>query len=286
MSSPYEVIDNAYAANISNHPDATERWLLLQTLYTGHQRRSMLPFLPLQPGMRVLDVGTGFGALAFDLAAQIPLQIEAIDVNLQELQIAQKIHQDILQKAALQESHIRFSGADVYTLPYANGTFDFAISRFVFQHLTKPEQALVEIHRVLRPGGMVCLMDIDDQLNISYPEPNPAYQRLEEAFRQLQVRKGGDRYVGRKLSHYLRATGFANINPLLVPQAQFVHNEVNSTAAQFTMAKFQQAREDIVEQGILTNEEFDLALKETQQQSAFWSFDATSQIVVLGTKVE
>ncbi|MFA6471690.1 MAG: methyltransferase domain-containing protein, partial [Candidatus Latescibacterota bacterium] len=44
-----------------------------------------------------------------------------------------------------------------YRLPYRNGSFDAAVASEILEHLEKPEEALDEIARVVRPGGWIIL---------------------------------------------------------------------------------------------------------------------------------
>jgi ubiquinone/menaquinone biosynthesis C-methylase UbiE len=64
------------------------------------------------------------------------------------------------ERAELQGiTNTEFTLGDMEHLPYSDRTFDAAISRFAFHHLERPEQALQEMFRVVRPGGKVVVMD-------------------------------------------------------------------------------------------------------------------------------
>ena len=95
----------------------------------------------------------------------------------------------------------------VYALSLPENTYDFVVARFVFQHLREPAKALQSIRRVLKPDGIVCLVDVDDAWLTVYPEP-PAFLSFVERAARGQQDRGGDRSVGRKLGAYLHQTGF------------------------------------------------------------------------------
>src|SRR5262249_36520293 len=109
-----------------------------------------LPFL--WRGMRLLDCGCGPGAITRGLAARIAPG-EVIGVDLAEEQIA------------LAETEntpgARFQTASVYQLPFRDDTFDGAFSHALFEHLANPAKALLEIRRVVRPGGWIGLKSPD-----------------------------------------------------------------------------------------------------------------------------
>ena len=99
---------------------------------------------------------------------------------------------------------------DVYELGLPDDSFDFIYARLLFQHLAHPGRALASVRRVLRPGGIACVVDVDDGLFLLEPEP-PELAPFMARARAGQRAAGGDRYVGRKLPALFREAGFAEV---------------------------------------------------------------------------
>jgi SAM-dependent methyltransferase len=58
------------------------------------------------------------------------------------------------EKQALEKRGIRFKAENAETLSFADGSFDRVLNTCLFHHLNEPEAALLEVRRVLRPGGV------------------------------------------------------------------------------------------------------------------------------------
>jgi len=119
---------------------------LLRKLF--RQRRYALPSGRLQ----VLDAGIGTGAMASALHTVFDgaVDFEGVDVSSAMLNKAAKRLNDLGITAHLRE-------ADIQALPFEDAGFDVVMVAHVLEHLTEPEKALAELHRVLRPGGVVVL---------------------------------------------------------------------------------------------------------------------------------
>ncbi len=116
----------------------------------NHARRALLPYLEAHAslsGRRILDVGCGRGGATALYGSAGPALTVGIDRDV-----------DLLPKKGDKAwDAVRFAGADVTRLPFANGAFDLAILDNAFEHLPDPEASLGEIRRVLKPGGRVVL---------------------------------------------------------------------------------------------------------------------------------
>ncbi|MBB4702442.1 methyltransferase domain-containing protein [Sphaerisporangium siamense] len=107
----------------------------------------------LENGGRVLDVGCGIGLSAFQLAGATPAEIVGISNN--QAQIDEANRRSRAQGLA---DRVTFEYADVYDLPYPEGSFDVV---WVFDALLHMDRlrTLRELRRVLRPGGRVVVTD-------------------------------------------------------------------------------------------------------------------------------
>ncbi|MEL6776656.1 MAG: class I SAM-dependent methyltransferase [Cyanobacteria bacterium J06597_16] len=169
--------------------------------------RQMWPGLGILPGRSVLDLGCGSGVITNELAKEVyPAQVTGIDVS-----------QDLLRKSQLdclanakKERNISFQEGNVYDLPFRDGVFDVVYARLIFQHLNKPLDALKNIWRVIKPGGLLCIVDVDRDWSSLYPEPQTSVN-LDQAVIERQIEQGGDPWVGRKLGHYLSSSRFVGI---------------------------------------------------------------------------
>ncbi|WP_447972791.1 methyltransferase domain-containing protein [Nitrospira sp. Kam-Ns4a] len=171
-----------------------------------HAARDAAFLLPrLKPGMTLLDCGCGPGTITVGLAEAVaPGLVVGVDVAPSQVALAEAT------AAARGLTNVRFEAANVYRLPFSDGTFDVVFAHALFEHLSEPLAALEELRRVLRPGGLVALASPDWGGNLMAPaEPDVA--RALDVFKAIQTRNGGNPYVGRECGRLLERAGFADI---------------------------------------------------------------------------
>lgn len=129
-----------------------EKW----AFYVEATTRETLRRLPMTPRSRVLDVGCGTGELLRRLRAKYT------DAFLAGLDPVPEMLAVAAHKLSGKED-LRVGYAD--SLPWPSGSFDVVVSCNMFHYISHPVDALREMARVLRPGGVVVLTDwCDDYL--------------------------------------------------------------------------------------------------------------------------
>jgi len=96
-------------------------------------------------GQRVLDVGCGTGVVAIT-AARLGAKVTAIDLTPQLVERAR-------ENARVSELSIDLQEADAERLPFPDQQFDVVVSQFAQMFAPRPEIAVAEMLRVLKPGG-------------------------------------------------------------------------------------------------------------------------------------
>jgi len=157
----------------------------------------------LRPGMRVLDLGCGPGSITLGLAETVaPGEVVGIDSQPSQVAQAQAL------SAARGVVNARFEVADVYQLPFPDGSFDAAFANTVLMHLREPVRALVEIRRVLHASGIAGVRDCDWGGRIHVPA-TPLLEQWYELMVRVRRRNGGDPFMGRHHRRLLLEAGFA-----------------------------------------------------------------------------
>jgi demethylmenaquinone methyltransferase / 2-methoxy-6-polyprenyl-1,4-benzoquinol methylase len=117
-------------------------------------RRALVQGLALPPQPLILDLAAGTLDVSLELFHQRPqARIAAADFSLPMLHKGQ-------EKLAVQgQHHICPIAADAYALPFPRHTFDALTIAFGIRNLWDRSQALKEMHRVLRPGGIAGILE-------------------------------------------------------------------------------------------------------------------------------
>lgn len=174
-----------------------------QAVVMWPMERQVLTSLGLVDGTRILDIGCGPGTITARIAALCP---NSSVVGLEpDPTLARHAERELESRPRARVHRGSLSGNQLEA-----ASFDFAYARFVLQHTADPEVELAGALRLLRPGGTLVAVDIDDGLFAIYPEP----PELAEAIRlsqALQHARGGDRRVGRKLPALLEQAGFGEV---------------------------------------------------------------------------
>lgn len=163
----------------------------------------LLPFL--RPGMQLLDVGCGPGSITLDFAERVaPGQVVGIDIQSAMVERARAL------AATRLVANVRFEIADIYRLPFADGTFDAVFANGVLMHLRKPEHALAEVRRVLRSGGIAGIRDPDFGAMLHVPT-TPLLDRWLALRVKVRQHNGGNPFLSRLYRRLMLEAGFARV---------------------------------------------------------------------------
>jgi len=103
----------------------------------------------------IADVGTGPGYLAVELARLTEGSVYALDINPAMLELAGETSRN-----SGMETQISFALGDVHDIPCESQSFDLLASYTCMHHWSDPAKALAECYRVLRPGGLMAIIDV------------------------------------------------------------------------------------------------------------------------------
>lgn len=119
---------------------------------------------PIEEGCRVLDLGSGTGAVAF-AAADRGAHVVATDVSTEALAKGREISRSI-------GAPVLHVAADARGLPFPDDSFDLSVHRSVLVYMDARERAVGEELRVLRPGGAVsCSESLGTGLDLESYDP-------------------------------------------------------------------------------------------------------------------
>lgn len=183
-----------------------------ESVLRSHQRRTaedsaayLLPHL--SPGLSVLDIGCGPGTITADLAERVaPGPVTAVDQAADVLDVARAE----TQRRDL--SNVSFATADVHRLDFPDDSFDVVHAHQVLQHVADPVQALREMKRVCRPGGLVAARDADYAGFIWFPRL-PALDVWLDLYERAARANGGEPDAGRRLLSWALEAGFDDVTP-------------------------------------------------------------------------
>jgi demethylmenaquinone methyltransferase / 2-methoxy-6-polyprenyl-1,4-benzoquinol methylase len=123
-------------------------------------RRRATDLAQISQGGRALDLATGTGDLAFELATRVGPGGEVVGVDFSERMLELARAKADARSASLGGARIRFESGNALALAFADGEFDAATVAFGARNFSDLDRGLSEMARVVRPGGRVVVLEI------------------------------------------------------------------------------------------------------------------------------
>ena len=177
-----------------------ERLSTQATLFEPFTRR-MFEQAGLAPGMRVLDLGSGNGDVAFLATSFVGEEGEVLGVD-KSPAAAQAAN---ARAKAAGFKNVTFTVGDLTTMFFAK-PFDAVIGRLVLMYQADPVAVLRRLARQLRPGGVIAFQEFDVEAAKSYPE-SPTFREAMGWIRAALEKTGADNRMGLKLYSTFVAAG-------------------------------------------------------------------------------
>jgi len=128
----------------------------------------------IQPGIRVLDVGSGAGDVAFLLRELVGSEGRVVGTD----RAPEAIQRARERATALGYSNVEFVQGDPVDMVF-NEPFDALAGRFVLMYYSSPSDALRRLALHVRPGGVIAFQESDNTGARTFP-PQPLFERLFE----------------------------------------------------------------------------------------------------------
>ena len=152
-----------------------------------HQwRRRAVDLAEVGPGDRVLDVATGTGDLAFELARRVGPDGAVVASDFSEEMLS---HARAKAAASAPAAPVTFEWGNALELPYADGEFAAVTVGFGARNFSDLDRGLAEMTRVVRPGGRVVVLEITTPTR---PPLSTFYRLWFDRFVPLIGRVAGD----------------------------------------------------------------------------------------------
>lgn len=171
------------------------------------QRAEVLARLAPRGGERILDVGSGPGYLVASLGAAVGPggAVHGLDPS--------PAMNGLARARTFELPWVRIDEGDAAALPYDDGTFDAAVSTQVYEYVPDVPAALVELRRVLRPGGRVLVLDTDWDSVVWHTADRALHRRIMAVWDEHLV----DPHLPAALPGHLRRAGFRVTGRAIVP---------------------------------------------------------------------
>jgi ubiquinone/menaquinone biosynthesis C-methylase UbiE len=196
-------------------------------------------------GSRVLEAGCGIGAQTVILTKNSPdAHFHAIDISQESIDHAQKAVR------AEKITNVNFQRADIFDLPFQEGSFDHVFVCFVLEHLPQPINALMCLSRVLKKGGSITVIEGDHGSFYCYPESKEAMQTIQ-CLIDIQAGLKGNSLIGRQLYPLLNKAGFSSVS--VSPRMVYVDASKPALVDGFSKKTFIAMVEGIKEQALALN---------------------------------
>lgn len=200
------------------------------------------------PGMKVLDVGCGRGdvsLLVSKLTGETGMVL-GIDHDAPSIEFAQN------RVNELSISNISFSVCDIMSLTPMQDLFDAAVSRRVIMYLQDPVEAIKKISGMLRPGGIVALLEHDATMVPGRITPLPLQEEVNRWISETIKREGADLHIGFNLDKIIKQAG------LIVEhiRAEAIIQTPQTSYPTATIIRAMLPR--IIQNGVATEEEIDI----------------------------
>ena len=163
---------------------------------------TLIPFL--KPGIRVLDVGCGTGAISKDIAAIVGSQgsVTGIDNTAHFIESGKETYQAV--------KNLELIHADVFEFDTSD-KFDVVISARVLQWLNNPVEALIRFKHFLKPDGQISVLDYNHELLSWTPSPPESMLQFYATFLRWRADAGMNNHIAEDLSSYFAEAGLKNV---------------------------------------------------------------------------
>jgi ubiquinone/menaquinone biosynthesis C-methylase UbiE len=177
--------------------------LLLKTNVNNVKKQAI--WAGIKSGMRVADLGCGPGLTTSALHELVSPDGETVGIDFSE-QRCQYANTNY-------KAHgIEFICRDIREPLEDLRPFDFIWVRFVLEYYLNGSFEIVKnVYKILKPGGILCLIDLDHNCLNHYGIPNKLERTIYQISDELQIKANFDPYVGRKLYSFLYDMDFKNI---------------------------------------------------------------------------
>jgi ubiquinone/menaquinone biosynthesis C-methylase UbiE len=174
----------------------------------------------IKPGMRVADLGFGSGKTTFHLHKLVhPFGTSVgLDIAEERIRFAQKHYS---------AQGIEYMQRDICEPLEDLGMFDFIWVRFVLEYYSSKSYEIVKnITKILKPGGILCLIDLDNNCLGHFGFTKRFERTLSEIMEKLSAKADFDPYAGRKLYSFLYDLEYDDID-VAVSSHHLIFGELN-----------------------------------------------------------
>ena len=177
------------------------RILSRRTLQVDHRRLAAV----LRPGMSVLDVGCGTGAITADIARMVGPEGHVLGIDRDESLLVQ----------ARQEHHaipnLRFAWGDILSWVF-DEPFDVVNAARTLQWISRPDAAVTRMRSAMVSGGRIVVLDYNHEDNSWEPDPPLEFRRFYQAFLEWRRVNGWNNRMADHLPALFRSQGIQHVS--------------------------------------------------------------------------
>lgn len=178
----------------------------------------------IRPGMRVADIGCGPGKTSRALLDLVESdgEVVGIDIAPQRIEFA---------KEKYGTTGLRFEHRNAIKPLEDLGSFDFVWVRFLLEyHLDCSFQIVQNLSRITKPGGIICLIDLDHNCLNHFGPSERLTKAIHELMAHVERKANFDPFVGRKLYSFLYDLAYEDIDVTMTSQ-HLIFGELNELDA-------------------------------------------------------